>query len=403
MAKLARLRLPKPQLDLKYLLNADNKLEISENIKRRKGIGDIDLVHKFNDLGDEANMLKAALKIPNKTHPDVEDEDKVLRTKNWAPLEPLKKLKSFDDLARISGTLRTNDLSHYSGEKSYYLIDQFAELEQALVRHAIDKLVNEEEFRLVSVPDIVPRGVVERCGVTVDNLVYTLDVDESAKDDLVLSGTAEMALGGFLAGRRFKASELPLKLAAVSRCFRAEVDMSQRGIYRVHQFTKVEMFAVTTPKQSDETLLDFLRIEEELFSELGLAYRAMEMSAHELGAPAHRKFDVEAWLPAKNEYGEVSSCSDCTDFQSRRLNIRLKDDGAFCHTVNGTACAIPRMLMAICEQRQLENALIAIPPALKRFMSSDSSYIRHSRPKDKRPAFHFHKSPKFFVNKTIDS
>ena len=187
-----------------------------------------------------------------------------------------------------------------------------------------------------------------------------------------------MALGGFIQNRVFRLEDLPTKFAAVSRCFRAETSSleEESGLYRVHYFTKVEMFGVTaneTGEESNELQLEFLRTQQELFSSLNLPYRTLEMPPYELGLSAYRKFDIEAWMPGKKMYGEISSCSNCTDFQSRRLNVRYitSDKGSekFVHTVNGTACAAPRMLISMVENFQNPAGEIELPEALKSFMN----------------------------------
>ena len=191
--------------------------------------------------------------------------------------------------------------------------------------------------------------------------------------NLCLSGTSEMALAGYFAGNRLKADKLPVKVTAVSRCFRAETSnlQEEKGIYRVHQFTKVEMFSVCRPTESTAMLEDFREIETNLFKNLGLHFKLLDMPPYELGAPAYRKYDIEAWMPGRKMWGEISSCSNCTDYQSRRLNIKVDDTDEFVHTVNGTACAVPRMLIAIIETFQREDGTISIPEALKKFMKID--------------------------------
>ena len=438
----SRFKLPPIQLDMDYLLNPDNRESIKSNIKHRKGVGDIDSV--LESRNDEFRLLKNALKIPNKTHENAPEKDDLIleeRKLPWRPLEQLSndKIRPFDELARISDGLYNQNLTHFTGDKTYYLLDSLAHLERALIEFTARKLTLKEGFGLVGVPDILPAEVLERCGVGVgdhDNVVYR--VDDARRHDLALSGTAEMALCGLVMGARLtpdkhlklqqdsvpktnhnrkyyksqkvkfrdfveKSGLLPSKLASVSRCFRAEAALPEKCIYRVHQFTKVEMFAAVKAEESDETLRDFLRIEKDLFSSLELSYKVLEMSMHELGAPAFRKFDIEAYFPGKRSFGEVSSCSDCSDFQARRLDLKNSDNGEFCHTVNGTACAIPRMIMAIMEQNQLHNGLVKVPDVLVDFMPDKADRIKPLRHRNRRPHFRFIKSPKFFVNKTEKS
>lgn len=166
-----------------------------------------------------------------------------------------------------------------------------------------------------------------------------------------------MALAGYFSGKTFSADELPKRVMATSRCFRAEATGSseERNLYRVHTFTKVEMFAPCLPSQSDALLEEFREIQVQLFEGLGLCFKVYDMPVHDLGLPAYRKYDIEAWMPSRNDFGEISSTSNCTDYQSKRLNIYCRDGSTklHAHTVNGTACAIPRMIIALLEQYQV--------------------------------------------------
>lgn len=171
-----------------------------------------------------------------------------------------------------------------------------------------------------------------------------------------------MALAGYFSGRILKASDLPKKVMAVSRCFRAEAKGSkdERNLYRVHCFTKVEMFATCLPSQSEPLLEEFRDIQRRLFEGLGICFKLYDMPVHDLGAPAYRKYDIEAWMPSRNEFGEISSTSNCTDYQAKRLNVYYQDGAnkLHAHTVNGTACAIPRMIIALLEQNQVRDNTI---------------------------------------------
>lgn len=246
--------------------------------------------------------------------------------------------------------------------------------EQALIQYAVSKLLA-NKFKLITVPDILPARIIESCGMNTHgerNQVYKLT---NPHETLCLSGTSEMALAGYFAGTITDEDQLPLKLTAVSRCFRAETSALQeeKGIYRVHQFTKVEMFSVCRPDQSEAILEEFRDIEVALFDALGLHFQLLDMPACELGAPAYRKYDIEAWMPGRGMYGEISSCSDCSDYQARRLGIRYRsktdnDRLDYVHTVNGTACAIPRMLIALLENFQNPDHTITIPEPLRPFM-----------------------------------
>lgn len=386
-----RFQLSTPVFDEEFLLNPQNVAEISENVNLRKGIGNIHLVYEINNrlktekLSDnERTMLKEQLhgelkKIPNRTHPEVRnygEEPRVVGLFNEKPTYKHKPL-DFLDICEKLNIIRTKHLGNFNGSKSYYLLNDLAELEQALIRYTTSEILS-HGFNLISVPDILPAEVIQSCGFQVDGertQVYRLH-----PSNLCLSGTSEMALAGYFAGSRLE--KLPTKVTAVSRCFRAETSKLQeeKGIYRVHQFTKVEMFAVCRPSESEILLNEFRDIEIDLFKNLGLHFQLLDMPPHELGAPAFRKYDIEAWMEGRQIYGEISSCSNCTDYQSRRLDIKIKDTEEFAHTVNGTACAIPRMLIAIIETFQRADGSIHIPEPLQKFMKKDKIVKRKLLP-----------------------
>lgn len=379
-----------PEFDIEYYCNADNISEIRKNISKRKGVGDINkVIEAYNSLTaatkcnepfvEQSELLhKELLKLPNKTHPTVlkyDDEPQVLKMINKKRDFGNYKAFEFSEITRLLNIMRTDRLGYTCGHKSYYFMSELAELEEALIKYAVTNLLK-KNFTLVSVPDILPSTVLESCGMMINSdrtQIYSLDpVHHGA--DLCLSGTAEMSLAGLLMNSVHDASSLPIKMAAVSRCYRAETSnlIEEKGIYRVHQFTKVEMFAVTTPEQSEEMLEHIRHIQEELFTPLGLHMRVLDMPPHELGAPAYRKYDIEAWLPGRQTFGEISSCSNCTDYQSRRLLIKYDKGGNkdFTHTLNGTACAVPRTLIALLETHQNPKGKIAIPEILQPFMSN---------------------------------
>ncbi len=203
--------------------------------------------------------------------------------------------------------------------------------------------------------------------------------------DLCLVGTAEITLGGLLQDKIVRREELPIRLGGFSHCFRTEAGAhgaASRGLYRVHQFSKVEMFAFTTPEQSEAMHEEMLAIEVEIFTELGLHFQIIDIAAGDLGAPAYRKFDIEAWMPSRAGFGEVTSTSNCTEFQSRRLGVRFRDESGtvrFVHTLNGTAVAVPRAIIAILENYQQEDGSIVVPTVLRPFMGNQE-VIRHEKP-----------------------
>jgi seryl-tRNA synthetase len=266
-----------------------------------------------------------------------------------------------------------------TGPKFYFLKNEAVLLDLALQRFALDILM-EEGFTPVATPDLARRSVVDAMAFSPrgpETQIYSI---EGA--DLDLIGTAEITLGGLHADAILDEDELPKKLAGISHCFRTEAGAAGReskGLYRVHQFTKVEMFAFARPEESEALHADLLRIEERIFQALEVPYRVVDIATGDLGAPAYRKYDIEAWLPGRGDggdYGEVTSTSNCTDFQARRLRTRFRRKGTkrneLVHTLNGTAVAISRTLIAILENHQRADGSVAIPAALQRYVGLES-------------------------------
>jgi len=414
---------PSPQFDWDYLLRDET---IDENIRNRKGVGDIQRLRRLvsdsipgaslesspseNDaatisssssihsasslnalhcrLKDSA-AIEEALRIPNATHPDVpigdETRSRIVgefnrrRDYDFAP-------KSHLEIGSLLKGLRTENVGATTGKKSYYVMNDVALLERALVKYAVAKL-RRAGFSLVSVPDILRPEIIRRCGFETDNVannaVYKVRIPnrDGEEEEFCLSGTAEMGIAGYLKGRTFRASELPIKIASVSRCFRSEMStrVLDKGLYRVLQFTKVELFCLTRDDvaESERTLSDLLRLQRDIFEPLGICGRVLEMSTEELGAPAYHKYDIEAWIESRDCFSEISSTSNCTDYQSRRLGFRYLDGDEeecgekgnlrFCHSLNGTACAAPRLIQTILEHHQLENGEVTVPEVLVPF------------------------------------
>lgn len=383
-----KLKIPEAEFNTDYICNPANRDIIYNNIVKRKGVGNIDRVLELsNNLNDENTMKEfnnEISKIPNTTDPiifDYPDEGKIIKSCNNIPNYDFVP-KTFDELSKNLKLVRMDEMGPVAGDKSYILIGDLAQLEEALIQYTIRKLMK-FGFQLISVPDILPTKVIEKCGLNISgerNFIYSLT--DNYGDDLSLSGTAEMSLASKLINSIIPHEELPIKLAAVSRCFRAEIsnNIDEPSIYRVHQFTKVEMFVCTDEKNSCNMLNNLVDIQENLFNDLQLNFKIIDMASHELGAPANRKFDIEGWYPGKKNFGELSSSSNCTDYQSRRLNIKYKNnhsnDLKFVHTLNGTACAVPRMLMAICETFQTKEGNIKIPQLLVPFMNGKTEITK---------------------------
>jgi seryl-tRNA synthetase len=265
-----------------------------------------------------------------------------------------------------------------TGPKFYYLKNEAVLLELALQRFALDVCI-EEGFVPTITPDLARREIVDAMAFSPrgpETQIYSIEGTE-----LDLIGTAEITLGGLYAGAIFEEDDLPIRLAGVSHCYRTEAGSAGReskGLYRVHQFTKVEMFAFTRPDDSPAMHDDLLRIEERIFQALEIPYRVLDIATGDLGAPAYRKYDVEAWMPGRGDggsYGEVTSTSNCTDFQARRLRARFRPKGGkrneLVHTLNGTAVAVTRALIAILENHQRADGSVEIPAALRPYVGRD--------------------------------
>jgi len=335
---------------------------------------------RAGEIAAEADSILKA--IPNLTHPraPVGGEDAAVEIRRGATPPRVFDFQPLDHVA-IGERLSLFDFeagARVAGHGFYFLTGDGVLLELALQRYAVE-LLRQEGFRIMATPDLARDTILEGTGFMPrgpETQIYSI-----AGSDLSLVATAEITLGGAYQERIFDADELPLKLCGISHCFRTEAGAhgrATRGLYRVHQFTKVEMFAFTTPEGSEamhELLLD---LECRLFDGLGIPYRVIDTASGDLGGPAYRKFDLEAWMPGRGEageWGEVTSTSNCTDYQARRLGIRFKKAGekgtTFTHTLNGTAIAVSRGIVALLENHQQADGSVTIPAPLVAWMGAD--------------------------------
>lgn len=345
------------------------------------------------DLKKVAEQLTAVLvTIPNMTHPDAPvgstaNDNKVVATFREPTKFDFKPLDHVDLLDKLD-LADTEAGARVAGQKFYFLKNEGALLELALIQYAITTLVA-EGFTPFITPDLAKVEVLEGIGFMPRDNAETRQVYTVSDTDLCLIATAEITLGGMHMNQILSEEDLPKKYVGVSHCFRTEAGAAgrdTRGIYRVHQFTKVEMFAFCTPEQSDAIHADLLRIEEKVFQGLGLPYHVIDTCTGDLGGPAYRKYDLEAWMPGRGkdgEFGEVTSTSNCTDYQARRLNIRYKSKEkkgtVFVHTLNGTAVACTRAIVAILENYQQADGSVVVPEVLRPWVGKDVI-----RPKGKR-------------------
>lgn len=277
--------------------------------------------------------------------------------------------KDHVELGKLLGAIDTERGAKVSGSRSYYLTGVGALLEFALVNYAISS-ATKAGFIPVIPPVLVKPAAMEGTGFlgqAAEN-VYHLE-----KDDYYLVGTSEVPLAAFHMDEVLDAAKLPLRYAGYSSCFRREAGSygkDTRGIIRVHQFDKVEMFSFCKPEEAKQEHQRFLQWEKDFLNAMEIPYRVIDVASGDLGSSANRKFDIEAWIPTQDAYREVTSTSNCTEFQGRRLNIRYKDSAGTkaIATLNGTLVAIPRMIVAILENHQNADGTVNVPAALQPFL-----------------------------------
>lgn len=322
----------------------------------------------------EADWQKLMLSIPNPPAKDVktgkdESENEVLR-KEGKPSKFSFTPKDHLELTKKNEYIDVKRGAKVSGSRFSYLKGPVAMLELALINYCFD-VITKEGFVPVFPPIMISDQAMEAMGYLEhggDDETYHFE-----KDNLYMIGTSEQAIGPMHGEETFEESELPKRYVAFSTCLRREAGSygkDTKGILRQHQFDKVEMFSFVAPEMSDKEHYFFLDIEERLVKGLELAYQVVKMCTGDLGDPAVRKIDIETWMPSQNKYRETHSTSTCTDFQARRLNIKYrKPDGSkeFVHTINGTAIAIGRMIIAILENNQQKDGSIKVPKALQKY------------------------------------
>ena len=326
----------------------------------------------------EASLKEEQLNIPNMTHPDSpigkdDSENVEIRRSGEIPQHDFEP-RDHVELGELLGIIDFDAGAKTTGSKFYFLRGDAVLLELGLIRYAMN-IIMERGYEPTITPDLardealvgtgfIPRGPEAQ--------IYSVE-----NTDLSLIATAEIPLAGQHADAILDEFQLPLRYAGLSHCFRTEAGAhgrASRGLYRVHQFTKVEMFAFSTPEQSEEIHEEMVGIEERIFQGLGLPFRVVDICTGDLGGAAYRKYDLEAWMPGRNDFGEVTSTSNTTDYQARRLAIRYRPEGGrpqLLHTLNGTALAISRVLIALLEIYQQENGSVLLPEALVPYVGKE--------------------------------
>jgi len=358
--------------------------EASDEIatKKRAGGDASDVIERMRAVAAELKAMQAELAeveerrdalaatLPNLPHADAPDggeEDAVTLREVGERPEFGFEIRDHLELGLDHGWIEIEKAASASGSRFAYLLGDLVMVELALIRFAVET-VRAEGFEPVVPPVLVREGPLYGTGFFPGEreMIY-----EVPRDELFLVGTSEVSLAALHADEVLAAEELPRRYAGISTCFRREAGAAgrdTRGIFRVHQFDKVEMFSFVEPRESSSEHERLLAIQERILSALELPYRVVDIAVGDLGAPAARKFDCEAWIPSEERYRELTSCSNTTDYQARRLGARFRPgpDAApdFVHTLNGTAVAVGRTLIALIENGQLEDGGVTLPEAL---------------------------------------
>lgn len=363
--------------------NQISKVDSEEHRKRGKEIKEA-LKRMEPELVETESKLKQMLwNLPNMVSPKTpvgKGEEDNVEVKKWG--EPTTFTFKPKDHLEIGIALDLLDFelgSKVAGSQFYFLKNEAVLLELALEQYAIQFLIK-EGFTPWMTPDLAKSKYYLGTGYQPkgpEQQIYTIE-----GEDLGLIATAEITLAGIHADETLPEKALPKKYVGISHCYRVEAGgygRYSKGLYRVHQFTKVEMFLYSRPEESERLHEYLLALEEKIFQGLKIPYRVLEMCSGDLGGQAARKFDVEAWMPGRNDYGEVTSTSNCTDYQARRLRVKVKrEDGTteYAHMLNGTAVATSRAIIAILENNQQEDGSVVVPEVLRPFVGKDKITIK---------------------------
>ena len=313
------------------------------------------------DVADK-NFMDIWIKIPNlisATSPDGTSDKENFEIKKYGEILDIDKPKDHLEIAESLGLIDVQKASEVSGSRFSYLFGDLVKIEFSLVLWAMQKL-SDKGFKPTIPPVLVRENALYGTGFFPDDAEQVYEIPN---DDLYLVGTSEVPLAALHSNEILDTGALPIRYAGFSTCFRREAGTYGKdttGIFRVHQFDKVEMFSFCDPEKSEEEHEFILSVEEELLQALEIPYRVVDVCAGDLGSSASKKYDIEAWIPSQQTYREVTSCSNTTDFQARRLNIRGKADGEtnVLHTLNGTAIAVGRILIALIENNQTEDGKV---------------------------------------------
>jgi len=365
--------------------------EVSLEIARKKktnedASGLIDQMQKVSDnlkkleedqLRIEEKFTKLSLTMPNMLHESVpigKDETANKEIKKWGNIPTFDfEIKDHIDLTQSLDLVDLERAAKVSGARFYYLKNQLVRLNQALLQFALDFLA-EKNYTPIQTPFLINRSAMEGAIIAQDfeEVIYKIE-----GEDLYLIGTSEHAVASMHSDEIIDGKKLPLRYAGVSTCFRKEAGAhgrDQKGIFRVHQFEKVEQFVFTRPEDSWHEHERMLTIAEEFYQKIEIPYRIMLLSSGDLGKVSAKTYDLEAWMAGQKSYREIVSCSNCLDFQARRLKIRFRDktneQPQYLHSLNSTLVATTRTMVAIIENFQTKDGHIAVPKALQKYVGS---------------------------------
>ena len=345
----------------KQIANADENEKEDLLNKASELSNEVKLLFEQVDQKDE-EFLNLWVKIPNlisKTSPDGKSDEDNLEIKKVGNIKEIPNPKDHLEIASKLNLIDVEKASEVSGSRFAYLFGDLVKIEFNLVSWALNKL-SESGFTPTVPPVLVRENALYGTGFFPDDAEQVYEIPN---DDLYLVGTSEVPLAALHTNEIINMEDLPIRYAGFSTCFRREAGTYGKdttGIFRVHQFDKVEMFSFCNPEKSEEEHEFILSVEEELLQSLEIPYRVVDVCAGDLGASAAKKYDIEAWIPSQNTFREVTSCSNTTSFQARRLNIRAKSEGetSILHTLNGTAIAVGRILIALIENNQTEDGKV---------------------------------------------
>ena len=386
-------------IDINYLVEQDEKRRkvkfeaeqarseqknIGKEISQTEGTQKEKLLKKASELSENVKLLNEKyeqeeklffdqwIKIPNlvdESSPTGKTDQDNLEIKKVGNVKDLNDIKNHLEIGENLNLINVEKAAEVSGSRFSYIFGDLVKIELNLVSWVMDKL-SDKDFTPTVPPVLVREEALFGTGFFPDDAEQVYEIP---KDDLYLVGTSEVPLAALHSNEILDFESLPLRYAGFSTCFRREAGTYGKdttGIFRVHQFDKVEMFSFCNPEKSKEEHEYLLSVEEEILQELEIPYRVVDVCTGDLGASASKKFDIEAWMPSQQNYREVTSCSNTTDFQARRLNIRTKIDGntTTMHTLNGTALAVGRILIALIENNQLADGTVEFSDSLSEIL-----------------------------------